>query len=94
MGYKPGFSNGLLVCLEHLDVVHVGLPVLDVAAVVGRQHPHVVVGPGHGTHWAVVGLREGKPQRDKECIRTQTNRTWVNRTQVYITQISGVHNRT
>lgn len=43
--------------LEHLDVVHVGLPVLDVAAVVRRQHPHVVVRPGHGSHWAVVGLQ-------------------------------------
>ena len=59
MGYKPGFSNGFLVRLEHLDVVHVGLPVLDVAAVVSSQHPHVVVGPGHGAHRAVVGLRGG-----------------------------------
>lgn len=58
-GCKPGFSNGLLVSLEHLDVVHVGLPVLHVAAVVRRQHPHVVVRPGHGSDRTVVGLRGG-----------------------------------
>lgn len=44
--------------LEHLDVVHVGLPVLDVAAVVRRQHPHVIVRPGHSPHRTVVGLWE------------------------------------
>lgn len=55
--YRPGLSNRLLVSLEHLDVVHVGLPVLDVAAVVSRQHPHVIVRPGHGPHGAVMGLR-------------------------------------
>lgn len=55
-GYKPGFSNGLLVSLEHLHVVHVGLPVLHVAAMVRRQHPHVVVRPGHGPNRTVVGL--------------------------------------
>lgn len=43
--------------LEHLDVVHVGLPVLHVAAVVRRQHPHVVMRPGHGPDGTVVGLQ-------------------------------------
>lgn len=57
IGYKPGFSNRLLVSLEHLHVVHVGLPVLHVAAVVGRQHPHVVVRPGHGPDRTIVGLQ-------------------------------------
>jgi hypothetical protein len=33
-GCKADTSDGLLVGLEHLDVVHVGLPVLDVAAVI------------------------------------------------------------
>ena len=57
--------------LEHLDVVHVALPVLDVAAVVARHHPHVVVTPLHGPHRAVVGLEnglkvEGKPVPQSE----------------------------
>lgn len=54
--FKPGFSNGLLVSLEHLHVVHVGLPVLHVAAVVRSQHPHVVMRPGHCPDRTVVGL--------------------------------------
>lgn len=46
--------------LEHLDVVHVGLPVLHVAAVIRCQHPHVVVRPGHGPDWTVMGLQRGQ----------------------------------
>ena len=53
----PGPSDGLvLVRLVHLDVVHVGLPVLDVAQVVARQQPKVIVAPGHGTDRIVMGL--------------------------------------
>lgn len=45
--------------LEHFDVVHVGLPVLDVAAVVAGDHPLVVAGPHHGAYRRVVGLQDG-----------------------------------
>ena len=45
--------------LEHLDVVHVALPILDVPAVVPRHHPHIVVTPLHGPHGAVVRLQDG-----------------------------------
>ena len=46
-GYTP---DGFLVRLEHLDIVHVTLPVLDVSTVVPRHHPHVVVRPLHRPH--------------------------------------------
>ena len=35
------------VTLKHFDVVHVALPVLDVALVVARNHPLFVVAPNH-----------------------------------------------
>ena len=57
--------------LEHFDVVHVGLPVLDVAAVVAGDHPLVVVRPDHGAHRRVVRLQdrlevEGEPVPERE----------------------------
>ena len=45
--------------LKHFDVVHVGLPVLDVAAVVAGDHPLVVVRPHHRPHRRVVRLQDG-----------------------------------
>lgn len=56
----PDSTDRLLVGLEHLDVVHVGLPVLDEAAVVARHHPVVVVRPNHGPHGHVVSLSARK----------------------------------
>ena len=53
--------------LEHLDVVHVELPVLDVAAVVAGHHPSVVVTPLHRSHRGVVGL-------GKKYIPSQQNK--------------------
>ena len=43
--------------LVHLDVVHVALPVFDEAAVVGGQHPQVVVAPDHRPYSRVVSLK-------------------------------------
>lgn len=43
--------------LEHLHVVHVRLPVLDVARVIARHHPAVVVGPHHRSDGTIVGLK-------------------------------------
>lgn len=58
--YKPGLSNRLLMCLEHLDVVHVGLPVFHISSVVCCQHPHIIVWPSHGPYRAVVSLQSQK----------------------------------
>lgn len=52
----PAVLHGVRVGLERVDVVEIGLPVLDQASVVGGDHPHVVVTPHHAAHWAVVTL--------------------------------------
>lgn len=44
--------------LEHFNIVHVALPILDVASVVPGHHPYVVVGPHHCSHRAVVCLKK------------------------------------
>lgn len=54
--YIPYSPNRLLVRLVHLHVVHVGLPVLNIAAMVAGHHPAVVVRPHHRPHRNVVGL--------------------------------------
>ena len=43
--------------LVHLHVIHVALPVLQEARVVGRQHPLIVMRPHHGANTRVVGLK-------------------------------------
>lgn len=43
-------SDWVLVCLEHLHVVHVTLPVLYKAIMISRHHPCVIVTPHHGSH--------------------------------------------
>lgn len=70
--FEPGFSNGLLVSLEHLHVVHVGLPVLYVASVVCRQHPHVVMRPGHGSNRTVMSLQGGRT-----CVLHSVTWAWT-----------------
>lgn len=57
--------------LEHLHVVHVGLPVLHVTAVIRRQHPHVVMRPRHRTHRTVVSL-QGTDRTEDRQVRGQT----------------------
>lgn len=44
--------------LELSNVVHIGLPVLDVALVVTGHHPVVVVRPHHRTNRAIVSLQK------------------------------------
>lgn len=44
------------MALNHLDVVHVRLPVFYVAFVVAAQHPRLVIAPYHGTNRCVVRL--------------------------------------
>ncbi len=39
--------NGIKVTLEHFHIVHVGLPVLQVAFVAARQHSLLVATPHH-----------------------------------------------
>jgi len=46
------------MALEHLHVVHVGLPVLDVALVVAGHHPLLVAAPYHRSDGAVVRLED------------------------------------
>ncbi len=57
--YLPDITNGFLVALERLQIVHVALPVLDAAAVVARHQPVLVVAPHHGTNGRVVRLQNG-----------------------------------
>ena len=44
---KPKATYGIKVTLEHFHIVHVGLPVLQVALVVARRHPLLVATPDH-----------------------------------------------
>lgn len=39
----PYTAHGLLMRLEHSHVVHVGLPILNVATMIAGNHPVVVV---------------------------------------------------
>lgn len=39
----PDAPDGFLVSLEHFHVVHVGLPIFNVAAVITGDHPNIVV---------------------------------------------------
>lgn len=80
----PDSTDRLLVSLEHLDVVHVGLPILDEAAVVARHHPVVVVRPNHGPDGNVVGLSSVGKRREE---RLSTTKPWEqnrNSTQPYL----------
>lgn len=42
--------------LKHFYIIHVGLPVFDVALVVARQHPLFVVAPNHRPHCTIMRL--------------------------------------
>lgn len=52
-------SDRLRMALEHFHVVHICLPVLDVALVVARDHPLLVSTPDHGSHGTIVSLENG-----------------------------------
>lgn len=54
--------------LEHFDVVHVGLPILDVPRMVPGHHPAVVVTPHHCTDRTVVCLEQTSPLDTKQQI--------------------------
>lgn len=70
----PESSNRFFVCLKHLDVVHVALPIFHVACMVPRYHPALIVRPYHCPNRAVVCLnREINFSRqsandDKNCF--------------------------
>lgn len=53
----PDAADGLLVSLEHSDVVHVALPVFDIAAVIAGHHPLVSAAPGHTSDRKIVSLK-------------------------------------
>ena len=53
--------------LEHLHIVHVALPVLDVASVVPGHHPNVVVGPLHRPHLHQVHIKQDLD----ECVENK-----------------------
>lgn len=53
----PYSSNRLLVRLKLNSLIHVGLPVLDVAVVVAGHHPAVVVRPDHRADGDCVSLK-------------------------------------
>jgi len=61
------------VCLVHLDVVHVCLPVFDKAAVVGGQHPQVVVAPDHRPNGRVVRLHKSQAVTTASNYRRRNN---------------------
>ena len=52
----PDAPDGFLVSLEHFHVVHVWLPIFNVAAVITGDHPNIVVWPNHTSDWTVVSL--------------------------------------
>jgi hypothetical protein len=52
----PETSDCLLMCLEHLHIIHVTLPVFHVARMISCNHPHIIMGPYHSSHWAVMCL--------------------------------------
>ena len=43
----PQTPNGIKMTLEHIHIVHVGLPVLQVVLVIARQHQLLVATPDH-----------------------------------------------
>jgi hypothetical protein len=47
------------MALDHFHVVHVGLPVFDIALVVASDHPLLVSAPDHRTDRAIVSLQNG-----------------------------------
>lgn len=57
-GSIPYAANGIFVRLESAYIVHVRLPVLDVALMVTGHHPVVVVRPHHRSDRTVVRLVE------------------------------------
>ena len=65
LGSIPDAPNGFFVSLKHFDVVHIWLPVLDVAPVVTGHHPNIVVRPNHTADRAIVSLHFGN-----EKVRT------------------------
>jgi hypothetical protein len=55
-GGKGQSSDGFIVSLNLLDVVEIGLPILDDAILVGRDEPVLVVGIGYCSYGCLVGL--------------------------------------
>lgn len=53
----PDATDSLLVSLVHLDIVHVALPVFDVASMVCSHHPEVIVAPTHCSHRRIMRLQ-------------------------------------
>lgn len=53
----PDASDGFLVSLEHADVIHVALPILDITAMISCYHPLVPSAPSHTTDRKVVRLK-------------------------------------
>lgn len=56
----PESSNRFFVRLKHLDVVHVALPILDVACMISCDHPALVVRPHHCSYRTIMCLRKRK----------------------------------
>ena len=63
----PESSDGFQVSLKHLDVIHIGLPVLDVSSIVARYHPLRVTAPNHRSDRTVMGL-EWKNDHPDELV--------------------------
>lgn len=70
----PDAPNGFFVSLKHLDVVHIRLPILDVATMVTCHHPDIVVRPHHATDWAIVSLLvvRGETKKIRSFITYET----------------------
>lgn len=75
----PESSNRFFVCLKHLDIVHVALPIFHVARVVPRYHPALVVRPYHCPYRAVVCLnRESGSSVSQSINETYATREYKN----------------
>jgi len=56
----PESSNSFFVCLKHLDIVHIALPIFHVTRMVSCYHPAFIMGPYHCPYWAVMRLNREK----------------------------------
>lgn len=68
----PETSNCFFVCLKHLDVVHIALPIFHVTRVVPRYHPALIMRPYHCSHWAVM------------CLNREINFSYQNINKIFI----------
>lgn len=64
----PATPNWFIVGLESMNVIQIGLPVLDEPPVVRGDHPHSVVAPGQVANRTVMTLHADKERRLNQLV--------------------------